>query len=127
MTNTDTQTDTDTDTVTAVVDAYVASWNEADPATRTALVEQAWAPEARYVDPLLDLTGHTDLATLKPLLDQHYPGHGIGRTTDVDTHHNVLRFGWELTAPDGAVVASGIDVGVLADDGRLQGIAGFFN
>jgi hypothetical protein len=125
MTNTDTAIQTTE--VTAIVDAYVASWNEPDAARRTALVEQAWAHEARYVDPLLDLTGHADLGTLKPLLDQHYPGHSIGRTTEVDAHHNVLRFGWELTGPDGAAVATGIDVGVLADDGRLQGVAGFFN
>jgi hypothetical protein len=125
MTNTDTATQSTE--VTGIVDAYVASWNESDPAKRTAFVEQAWAPEARYVDPLLDLTGHADLGTLKPLLDQHYPGHSIKRTSDVDAHHNVVRFGWELTGPDGAAVATGIDVGVLADDGRLQGIAGFFD
>jgi hypothetical protein len=125
MTN-DTITQNPTE-ITTVVDAYMASWNEADQARRAALVEQAWAPEARYVDPLLDLTGHDDLATLKPLLDQHYPGHRISRTSDVDTHHNVVRFSWNLTGPDGAVVASGIDVGVLTDDGHLQGIAGFFD
>jgi hypothetical protein len=137
MTDTTTTTDTQDPTevtevtpptaATAVVDAYVASWNEADAATRSALVAQAWAPEARYVDPLLDLTGHDDLGTLKPLLDEHYPGHRINRTSDVDAHHNVVRFGWSMTGPDGAVVATGIDVGILADDGRLQGIAGFFN
>lgn len=128
MTDTTTQNPTETATeVTAIVDAYVASWNEADAAKRTALVEQAWAPEARYVDPLLDLTGHQDLATLKPLLDQHYPGHRINRTSDVDAHHNVVRFSWDMTGPDGTMVANGIDVGILAEDGRLQGIAGFFN
>jgi len=125
MTN-DTVTN-DTTKLTALVDAYVASWNEADPAKRQALVEDAWAPEASYVDPLLSLKGHTDLATLKPLLDQHYPGHRISRTSDVDTHHNVLRFSWSMTGPDGAVVIDGIDVGIVTDDGRLQGIAGFFD
>lgn len=128
MTNTDTTTTPTTPpAVTAVVDAYVAAWNEADAGKRTALVEQAWAPEARYVDPLLDLTGHAQLGTMKPLLDEHCPGHRISRTSDVDAHHNVVRFGWDLTGPDGTVVASGVDVGVVADDGRLQGIAGFFD
>ena len=28
--------------------------------------------------------------------------------------------------PDGAVVVAGIDVGALADDGRLERITGFF-
>lgn len=124
MTN-DTVTN-ETTAIDAVVDAYLASWNEADPAKRTTLVETAWAPEGRYVDPLLDLTGHEQLATLKPVLDQAYPGHRVARTSDVDAHHDVVRFSWELTDPAGAVVVAGIDVGVVADDGRLQGIAGFF-
>jgi hypothetical protein len=113
--------------VTDLVDAYVASWNESDAAVRTRLVEQAWAEQGRYLDPLLDLTGHEALATLAPVLEQHYPGHRIGRTGDVDQHHNVFRFTWELTGPDGAVVIAGLDVGVLADDGRISAIAGFFD
>ena len=104
-----------------------ASWNESDAAVRTRLVEQAWAEQGRYLDPLLDLTGHEALATLAPVLEQHYPGHRIGRTGDVDQHHNVFRFTWELTGPDGAVVIAGVDVGVLADDGRISAIAGFFD
>jgi hypothetical protein len=113
--------------VTDLVDAYVASWNESDAAVRTRLVEQAWAEQGRYLDPLLDLTGHEALATLAPVLEQHYPGHRIGRTGDIDQHHNVFRFTWELTGPDGAVVIAGLDVGVLADDGRISAIAGFFD
>jgi hypothetical protein len=44
----------------------------------------------------------------------------------VDAHHAELRFGWELAAPDGAVVVAGIDIGELAPDGRLRRITGFF-
>jgi hypothetical protein len=44
----------------------------------------------------------------------------------VDTHHDQVRFGWELAAPNGSVVVSGIDVGGLAPDGRLRRITGFF-
>ncbi|MGH9211568.1 MAG: nuclear transport factor 2 family protein [Acidimicrobiales bacterium] len=124
MTN---DTITEPSALSTVVDAYIASWHEADPARRTALVEQAWAPQARYVDPLLDLTGHEQLATLAPVLAEHYPGHSIRRTSEVDAHHGFGRFSWELTGPDGAVVIAGIDVCSIADDGRLQGIAGFFD
>ena len=35
-------------------------------------------------------------------------------------------FDRELVAPDGAVVVTGLDVGELAADGRLQRMAGFF-
>lgn len=118
---------TTTDTLTPVIDAYLASWHEADPDKRAALVEQAWAPGARMVDPLLDLTGYEQLATLAPLLAEHYPGHQIRRTSEVDAHHGFCRFSWELAGPDGNAVMTGIDVCSIAEDGRLQGVAGFFD
>jgi hypothetical protein len=37
-----------------------------------------------------------------------------------------VRFGWQLTGPDGTVTVAGIDVGTLAADGRLQSVVGFF-
>jgi hypothetical protein len=44
----------------------------------------------------------------------------------VDVHHDQLRFAWELAAPNGTILVAGLDVGVIADDGRLQQITGFF-
>jgi hypothetical protein len=41
-------------------------------------------------------------------------------------HHDLVRFAWELEAPDGTVAVAGVDVGELAPDGRLRRIAGFF-
>ena len=45
---------------------------------------------------------------------------------DVDSHHEFLRFGWELVGPDGAVALAGLDVAEVADDGRLRRVTGFF-
>ena len=39
--------------------------------------------------------------------------------------HGLVRFGWQLTGPDGPVV-TGLDVAVVAPDGRLERVAGFF-
>ena len=44
----------------------------------------------------------------------------------IDEHHGYLRFAWELVGPDGTVALTGLDVGELADDGRLRRITGFF-
>src|SRR5262245_40226730 len=52
-----------------------------------------------------------------------FPAHRFRRVSDIDSHHHVLRFGWKLVAPDGAVVVTGLDVGELAADGRLQRMA----
>ena len=56
----------------------------------------------------------------------HYPGHQFRRVSAVDTHHELIRFGWELFAPDGSITVAGIDIGVVDDGGKLVRIAGFF-
>ena len=58
-------------------------------------------------------------------MQSHYPDHRFRRTTAVDAHHAFARYGWELVAPDGAVVFGGVDVVQFADDGRLAGVVGF--
>jgi hypothetical protein len=55
-----------------------------------------------------------------------FPGHRFRRLSGIDAHHDLLRFAWELAAPDGTVTVAGIDVGAVAPDGRLRAITGFF-
>jgi hypothetical protein len=125
MDMTDTTT-LDPSNVTATVDAYLSMWNEEDPGRRTVLIEAAWAPDGSYVDPLLEANGHDGLSEMVAAVHRQYPGHRFSRQSGVDVHHGELRFGWQLTAPDGTVTVAGIDVGRLAPDGRLAGITGFF-
>jgi hypothetical protein len=111
---------------TTTVDTYLAMWNEPDPSARADLIAAAWTDDGHYVDPLQEATGHAALAGMVPPVHQQFPGHSFRRTTAVDEHHGHVRFGWELAAPDGTVAVAGIDVGLLADDGRLRHVAGFF-
>ena len=117
---------TETSTLTDVVDAYIDMWNEEDADRRAELIRTAWADDARYRDPLLEADGHAGLGEMVVTVQGHYPGHRFRRTSGVDAHHDVARFGWELVAPDGAVFVAGVDVATLADDGRLRTILGFF-
>lgn len=111
---------------TTVVDTYLAVWNETDAERRAALVEQAWNVDGAYADPMLEAKGHEAIADMAAGVQAQFPGHRFRRTTDIDTHHDLVRFGWELTAPDGKVVVAGIDVGALGDDGRINRLVGFF-
>ncbi|GAB4330412.1 MAG: nuclear transport factor 2 family protein [Dehalococcoidia bacterium] len=108
------------------VDAYFAMWNEGDPARRAKHIREAWAPGGRYVDPLIESAGHEALSAMVATVHHRFPGHRFRRTSGVDRHHDVVRFHWDLMAPDGAIVVAGIDVGWLAPDGRLQAVTGFF-
>jgi hypothetical protein len=109
-----------------VVDTYLGMWNEEDAAARAAIIEQAWAVDGRYVDPLLEATGHAALSDMVAGVHAQFPGQRFRRTTGVDGHHDQVRFGWELVTPDGAVTVAGLDVGEIGDDGRFRRIVGFF-
>ena len=124
MTTTDI-TDT-TAAITEIVDRHLAAYCEPDAARRAELVAAAWAPNGTLMDPPFDGTGHEAIAALTDTVLAHFPGHTFRRTTAVDHHHGVGRYGWELVAPDGAVSVGGIDVVDLAPDGRLQRVVGFF-
>jgi hypothetical protein len=109
-----------------LIDTYIGMWNETDPARRAALIEQAWADDASYLDPQLSADGKDALSEMVATVHDHYPGHVFRRRSDVDVHHDRVRFAWDLVAPDGSVFVGGIDVGELATDGRLRRITGFF-
>jgi len=108
------------------VDTYLAMWNETDADRRAELIRTAWVDTGHYADPLLEAKGHDALSEMVAGFHEQYPDHRFRRTSGIDEHHGIVRFGWELVAPDGAVFIGGIDIGALAEDGRLARIVGFF-
>ena len=119
-------TDTTITDHTAVVDTYIDMWNEEDGERRAELIRTAWADDCRYRDPLLEADGREGISEMVAGVHGHYPGHRFRRTTGIDAHRDVARFGWELVAPSGDVFVGGIDVVTLADDGRIRTLTGFF-
>ena len=115
-----------TETQTSCIDLYIEMWNEEDADRRAALIAAAWTDDASYVDPLLEAEGHDGLSAMVETVHGHYPGYRFRRRSDVDVHHDRVRFAWDLVKPDGEVFVEGIDVGEVADDGRLRRITGFF-
>ena len=111
---------------TETVEQYLSMWNETDPDRRAEHIAPAWARECRYVDPVLEAEGRVALSEMVAGVHERFPGHRFERTSGVDTHHDQVRFGWKLVAPDGAVTVAGIDVGTIEPDGRLRSITGFF-
>ncbi len=114
------------DAVDATVDGYLAAWNATDPDERRALVARHWAPDARMVDPLVDVTGHAELEAVFARFHDEYPGCSFRRTGGHDGHHDLVRWGWEMLGPEGGRVLDGIDVATIGPDGRLVHVIGFF-
>ena len=112
--------------LTAIVDLHLAAYAEPDRARREELIAGAWAPDGRLLDPPLTGSGHAGIADAADALLSQFPGHSFRRSSVVDEHHGELRYGWELVTPDGSVALTGLDVGTLAEDGRLARITGFF-
>ncbi|HXH57287.1 hypothetical protein [Iamia sp.] len=119
MTNTTPDTDT-------LVETYFAMWRTNDPAERTELVAKAFTEDGRHVDQHADASGHGDLAEMIAGVHTGYPGFQMVRTTGVDRFGDQVRFAWELKGADGTPIVSGLDVGELAADGRLQRVTGFW-
>ena len=119
-------TDLTSTDLSTTVDTYLAMWNEEDPARRADLISTAWTEDGRYADPLQEAEGHVALSEMVAAVHQQLPGHRFTRTSGIDSHHDELRFGWQLAAPDGTVAVAGVDVGAVTADGRLRRITGFF-
>lgn len=114
--------------VAYLVQTYLDAWNETDPATRRTLLERVWAADGRYVDPLADVTGPTAIDAVIAAAQGQFPGlcFRLRLAGDVDAHHDVARFTWELGPADGEAVVVGFDVAVVVD-GRFQAVAGFLD
>jgi hypothetical protein len=112
--------------VEAVVEGYFATWNETDPARRRKFTEQTWATDATYVDPRYTADGHDGLDELVRAVHDAFPGSRFRLTSAVDAHHDRVRWSWELATPEGLPIATGVDFAVLAEDGRLREVVGFF-
>ncbi|MCU1371946.1 MAG: hypothetical protein JWO77_3140 [Ilumatobacteraceae bacterium] len=109
----------------ALVDVHLAAYAEPDRARRTELLAQVWADDGQLLDPPFDGTGVAGIADLVDTVLEHFPGHTFRRTTVIDEHHGIARYGWELVAGDGAIAVGGTDIAEIVD-GRLTRIIGFF-
>lgn len=110
-----------------VVEHYFEMWNAPDAATRRALIEQVWTPEATSVDPLADVRGWEALNGFVGSLREKYPAHRVARNGPIDQHHDRLRFSWHMVDGAGATVLTGIDCVRLSADGRFAELVGFFD
>jgi hypothetical protein len=106
---------------------YLAAWNATDPAARRALVEEVFAEDVTYTDPLADVAGRDGLAATIAAVQAQFPGWVFRLAGPADAHHQQLRFTWHL-GPDGSeppVVGS--DVAVTDADGRIRTVLGFLD
>ena len=110
--------------MTNTITTYIAAWNETDPERRRALVGETFSEDARYLDPLMSGEGQDGIAAMIGAAQSQFPGHRFELSFGPDAHNDVVRFAWTLHGADGPV-ATGVDFGTVAEDGRLRNVTGF--
>jgi hypothetical protein len=111
----------------AHADRYLAAWNTTDPAARRAAVEEVFAADARYTDPLVDARGRDEIDATIAAVQEQFPGFVFTLAGPADAHHDQLRFTWHL-GPEGAEPPiTGSDVAVVDADGRIRTVLGFLD
>ena len=119
---------TTTTEISATIDCYVAAWNETDPVRRRGLIEDAWADDATYLDPMLAGESHGGIDAMIAAAQEQFAGYEVRLTGPIDRHHDRVRFTWEIgDLAGGEPSVAGIDFGVIGSDGRLRSITGFFD
>ena len=112
--------------VVEVIDRYCAVWSDPDSSRRAALLAQVWTERATYTDPTVHTTGAAELLAHIERIMTKRPGGKVVRTSELDVHHGVVRFGWKAVDANGATLRDGIDLVVLSKDGKIERIVGFF-
>lgn len=110
-----------------LAEQYIATWNETDSSARRALINETWAQDGRYIDPLAEVTGRDQIDAVIAAAQAQFAGMTFRLAGPVDAHHDQARFTWTL-GPDGAdAVVIGFDVAQRDADGRLALVLGFLD
>ena len=120
-------TNTVIDSVDVIIDDYVASWNETDPAKRRSAIAAACASGASYRDPIMVSDGHAGLDAMLAGVQAKFPGFVLKRISKIDSHNGAVRFSWSLGPASGPSVVEGVDFATLSPDGKLAAIVGFID
>ena len=106
---------------------YIRSWNETDPLRRRSLLEELYTEHASYTDPMITAKGWEAIDATIGAVQDMFPGHVFGLAGEVDAHHDMMRFRWQLSRPGAEEpLASGFDVAVL-EDGQISRVCGFLD
>ena len=104
----------------SLADRYAAVWNEADPAARRQMIAALFAPDgAHYVD-TREARGY---AALEQRVTGSYEknvrdrGNRFRAVPNAQALRDAVTFNWEMVAPDGRVLAVGLELVLRGDEG----------
>jgi hypothetical protein len=128
-------------TETQLAEKYIALWNEPDAERRRRTIAELWTEDGRHIlqppqeireiaaqpgiglSAVLEARGHEEIEARATSAYEHWVGsEGMsfrGRD-DADRLGDIVKLHWEAVASDGTVFAVGLNVLVVAADGRIE-------
>lgn len=103
----------------------MASWNEPDSDKVRAHLDKALAPDVRFVDPSIDLTGIDAFEANVHEVQARIPGAVYSRTSEMDEQHGFYRYHWAIHQND-ELLLPGFDVVETDENGFIKCVIGFF-
>jgi hypothetical protein len=110
-----------------VIARYLDCWNETDPVARRKAIEEVWAADAEYIDPLAEARGREEIDALIAGAQSQFPGLVFTQAGPVDTHHRQARFCWALGPAGGKSLVEGFDVAVIDEENKITTVLGFLD
>jgi hypothetical protein len=110
-------------TMNDLVASYLQTWNETDPAARRKAIDELWAPDGVYTDPMAVAAGRDQIDATIAAVQGQFPGLAFTLAGPVDAHHDIARFAWSL----GDELVIGFDVLVLDATGQIARVYGFLD
>ncbi len=104
---------------------YVDAWNAENQNDRERLLSEAGVADSHYLDPNVDLQGHSSLAEYMGEFHNQLPGAKFVLTRFV-SHHQKSIACWDVHDKGGTVLFSGVSYGIYNADGKLTAEHGFF-
>ncbi len=110
-----------------LVSRYLDSWNETDATARRRAIDDLYAADASYIDPMVEAHGREAIDQTIGAVQAQFPGFRFSLVGAIDAHHNQARFHWGLGPAGAEPIIVGFDVAITDEDGRLRSVHGFLD
>jgi hypothetical protein len=109
-----------------LVVSYLAAWNERDDQRRRELIAKTWTEGGTYVDAHRSGDGHDGIDAMIATAQKQFPGYALHLVSGIEAYDGHMRFSWAGGGvPEAPLYLAGTDFVTIADDGRIQAVAGF--
>ena len=105
---------------------YLEAWNETDANVRRGLIDDFWAKDSTFVDPVMSGAGPSGMDACIAGVHQRFPGFRFRMIGQADGFSDFVRLSWGLGPAGEDAPVKGTDFLALRD-GRVAAVTGFFD